>query len=151
MRTSCGHQCVPFESTCVCVSQGFLWEKPDPDSSPANRPALSFFFFFSFSSLPSSLCFVYSPRSSPTLSFPPPSSPTLSTLPQTRSDLAAACVPTSYRCVYPPCVCLNSPQRELALFGEAKENSNVEDTPRRRPRWITALSHGTKGCHTFKI
>lgn len=118
---------MPFESTCVCVSQGFLWEKPDPDSSPANRPALSFFFFFP-PSLPHYVLFT--PLEAAQLSpSPPPSSPTLSTLPQTRSDLAAACVPTSYRCVYPPCVCLNSPQRELALFGEAKENSNVEDTP----------------------
>lgn len=134
----------------VCVSQGFLWEKPDPDSSPANRPALFFFFFFLFPpSLPHYVLFT--PLEAARLSPSPPSSPTLSTLPQTRSDLAAACVPTSYRCVYPPCVCPNSPQRELALFGEAKENSNVEDTPRRRPRWITALSHGTKGCHTFEI
>lgn len=119
---------------------------PIPHQQTAPR---SLFFFFSLP--PFLIMFCLLPSKQPDSLLPPPSSPTLSTLPQTRSDLAAACVPTSYRCVYPPCVCPNSPQRELALFGEAKENSNVEDTPRRRPRWITALSHGTKGCHTFKI
>lgn len=147
MRTSCGRQCVPFESTCVCFFKAFCGKNLTP--IPRQQTALRSLLFFFPPSLPHYVLFT--PLEAARLSPSPPSSPTLSTLLQASSDLAAACVPTSYRCVYHPCVCLNSPPRELALFGEAKENSNVEDTPRRQPRWITALSHGTKGCHTFKM
>lgn len=134
----------------VCVFlKAFCGKNLTPIPHQQTAPRSLFFFFFFLP--PFLIMFCLLPSKQPDSLLPPPSSPTLSTLPQTRSDLAAACVPTSYRCVYPPCVCPNSPQRELALFGEAKENSNVEDTPRRRPRWITALSHGTKGCHTFEI
>ncbi len=41
-------------------------------------------------------------------------------------------------------------QRQLVLFGEAKENSNVEDAPHQQTRWMAELSYGTKRRHTYK-
>lgn len=125
-------------NVCVCV---FLVGKTWPQFL-TSKPLSVFFFFLPSSS--SSLCFVYSPWSSPTPPF-------LSTLPQTHSDLAAVCAPAAYRCVYHPSICLYFLQRELVLFGEAKENSDVEDTPHQQPRWITELSYGTKRRHSCKM
>lgn len=93
---------------------------------------------FLFSPPSSSLCFVYSPWSSPTPSF-------LSSLPQTHSDLAAICVPASYCRVYHPSICLYSLQRVLVLFGEAKENSNVEGTPHQATQMDHRAFTWTKG------
>lgn len=113
LQTSVGavRMCV---CVCVCVAHPvFVGKNLTP--IPYQQTAWHFFFF---STPSSSLCFVYSPWSSPTPPF-------LLTLPQTRSDLAAVCVPASYCCVYHRRICLRSLQRAFVLFGEAKGNSDV--------------------------
>lgn len=68
MRTSWGHQCVPFESTCVCFSRLFVgktWPRFLTSKPPC---ALSLFFF-----PPSLIMFCLLPSKQPdSLSFPPP-------------------------------------------------------------------------------
>lgn len=103
-----------------------------------------FFSYLSVFSTPSSLlCFVYSPWSSPTCPFFFSSS-----LLQTHNDSFATCVPASDCCVYHTSICLHSPHRELVLFGEAKENSNVDSTPHQQPRWMTELVYARQRWHT---
>lgn len=99
MRTSC---------TVLCASQ-----QADPNSLPANRPA--------FSSL-------YPPLLPHCVLFTPPH-PLPSTLSQNHSDLAATCVPASYRCVYHPSICLSSFQREGLFCLEGQKKTLTSKTP----------------------